>query len=323
MTPLLNVAIIGVGNMGKHHARIYSEMPGVKMAAICDTNKDLGEKLAAQYGCRFYNDHKQMFVHEHIDAVSVAVPTFLHHKIACDALDNGAHVLLEKPIATSLAEADEIVKKAKEKKRILMIGHIERFNPAVRHLASLIHNNKLGDIVSINVRRVGGLPPQKKSANVIMDLAIHDIDIANFFVQELPVAVTGYKSKASIDEQEDNAFILLKYPKASAFIEVNWMTPVKIRTLDITGTKGFARLDYINQNILLYENIHSSTISHYKDFNDFISKFYSPNITQVDVKKAEPLKCELEEFVCAIRENREPIFTARDAYQSLEIALKI
>ncbi|MDP2669414.1 MAG: Gfo/Idh/MocA family oxidoreductase [bacterium] len=319
----LNVAVIGAGNMGRHHARIYSELPNINLAAICDIDVDNGEKLAKKHGCRFYRDYKQMLVKEKIDAVSIAVPTFLHHEVAFNVLDKGINVLLEKPIATSLSEGEDIIKKAKEKSVLLMVGHIERFNPAVRRLARLIHDNKLGDIVSINMRRVGGLPPQKNNANVIMDLAIHDIDIANFFMRDFPVEVSGYKSKITIDEQEDNAFVLLKYPKASAFIEVNWITPIKIRTLDITGTKGFARLDYVAQKITLYENVLSAGNTQYKDFNDFISKFYSPTVLQVDVERAEPLKCELEEFIGAIAEKREPVFTAHDAYKSLEIALKI
>lgn len=319
----LNVAVIGAGNMGKHHARIYAELPNVTLAAICDSEAGRGEFLAQRYGCLFYPDYKSMFAERQIDAVSVAVPTFLHRAVACDALDRGAHVLLEKPIATSLDEAARIIQTAQERNRVLMVGHVERFNPAVRRLAQLVHTKRLGDIISLNIRRVGGLPPQTKNANVVMDLAIHDIDIANFLMQESPLEVRGFKSKNIIDDQEDSAVIILKYAKSSAIIEVNWVTPVKIRTLDITGTGAFARLDYVNQKITLYESNYERNDPQYKDFNEFISKFHAPDISQIGVPKVEPLKCELEEFITAIEEKREPMVTAQDAYRALEIALRV
>ncbi len=326
--PKLNIAVIGSGNMGKHHARVYSELPTANLVAICDANAEKAQSLAKQYGCLSYGDYKKMFKEQKIDAVSIAVPTFLHHEVAMYALDHNVNVLVEKPIAINLKEADKIIKKARSKKLTLMVGHIERFNPAVRRLAHLIQNGRLGDIISINIRRVGGLPPQTKNANVIMDLGIHDIDIANFLLQSSPVEIHGFKSKSIIADQEDNALILLKYPTATAFIEVNWVTPVKIRTLDITGTKAFAQMDYINQKIVLYENSHLANKNEYnkmqyKDFNEFISKFCLTDSVQIGVNKAEPLKCELEEFISAIQEKRKPAITGEDARRALETALKI
>lgn len=322
-TGKLNIALIGAGNMGRNHARIYSELPNVNLVAICDTNEKLARQLAKHYGCLAYQNHQQMLAEQQIDAVSIAVPTFLHYKIGCDVLDKNIHVLLEKPIATNLKEAREILKKAKKRNLVLMIGHIERFNPAVRRLSHLINKKRLGEIISLNIRRVGGTPPQTKNANVVMDLAIHDIDIANFLIQDLPTETHGFKSKRIINDQEDNALILLKYPNAFAFIEVNWTTPIKIRTLDITGTKAFARLDYLEQKITLYENDYSSSISQWKNYNEFLAKTCSTDTIQVGINKAEPLKCELEEFISAIQENREPIFPPQEAYKALEIALKI
>ena len=317
------MAIIGAGNMGKHHARIYSELPNVTLVAICDADIKRAESMAKQYDCRAYTDYNLMCSEQDIEAVSITAPTYLHHKIALDILDKNIHILLEKPIATTVADAREIIKKAEEKKAVLLVGHIERFNPAVVRIAHLVESGRMGDIISLNIKRVGGLPPQAKNVDVVMDLAIHDIDVANYLIKESPTEVLGYKSKNITSEQADSALILLKYPKSFAFVEVNWVTPVKIRTLDVTGTKAFARLDYVNQTIILYENSYPNGTGQYENFNEYIAKFYSADAISIGINKAEPLKCELEEFISAIQENRKPRFSPSDACNALEIALKI
>lgn len=319
----LNVGIIGLGNMGAHHARVYSEMPQVNLAAVSDIEKEKGEETAKKYHCLFFDDYKKMLRDVRLDAVSIAVPTFLHHQVVSDVLEKGINGLVEKPIAANLSQAQDIIKRAEKKNLKLMVGHIERFNPAIKRLKDLIVAGRLGDIVSINVKRVGGLPPQRKGANVVIDLAIHDIDVANYLLREYPREVYGFKSRNLISDQEDSAVLLLKYAKTSCFIEVNWVTPVKIRTLDITGTKSFARLDYINQTIVLYESNYPSQTSQYSNFNEFISKFSSADEIKVAVEKAEPLRKELEEFVEAILDNRPPLITGQDGYRALEIALRI
>ncbi|MEI7792462.1 MAG: Gfo/Idh/MocA family oxidoreductase [Candidatus Berkelbacteria bacterium] len=320
----INVAVIGVGNMGQHHARVYSELPNVNLVAVCDMDLERSSKLAKSHDCLAYDDYEKMLKENKIDIVSVVVPTFLHHKVACAVLALGSNVFLEKPIAVSLKEGKEIIATAKKNGKKLMIGHIERFNPAIQRLKELIEEGRIGNIISINIKRAGGLPPQIKNANVVIDLGIHDIDIANFLVSDFPTEVYGFKSKNLIDEQEDSAVILLKYKNSSAFIEVNWVTPVKVRTLDITGTKAFARVDYINQTIVLYENsyMHKPSRS-YKDFDEFIAKFSATDEVKVGINKAEPLKCELESFVAAVANDTIPLVTGEEGYKALEVCLKI
>lgn len=319
----LNVAVIGVGNMGQHHVRIYSGMSGVNLIAVSDVSEERGKDLAKKHNCLFYNDYGKMLAEQKIDAVSIVVPTSLHCKVASDVLDRGINVLLEKPIAANLAEAGMIIKKAKEKKVKLMVGHIERFNPAIQKLKNLIEDGQLGDVISLNIKRVGGFPPQTKNANVILDLGIHDIDISNYLLGEEPKEVYGFKSKNLINDQEDSAVILLKYAKASSFIEVNWITPVKIRTMDITGTKAFARLDYINQTITLFKNNFLIKNNKYGDFTEFVSKFSLPDKTEIGIEKTEPLKRELEEFINAVAGDREPSMNNEEAYNALKIVFKI
>lgn len=320
----INVAVIGVGNMGRHHARVYSEIPNVNLVAICDKNLATAKNLAATHNCNAYDDYAAMFKTEKIDAVSIVVPTFLHAKVACDVLDRNCSVFLEKPIATTVSEAEEIILKAKTKKLKLMIGHIERFNPVVSRLKELLNEGRLGEIISINAKRAGGLPPQIKNANVMLDLGIHDIDISNYLAEDYPVEIYGFKSKNIISEQDDSAVVLLKYKKLSSFIEVNWVTPVKVRTLDITGMKGFARIDYINQTLTLHENSYLNRLDrNYTDFNEFISKYSLTDEVRVGIEKSEPLKKELESFIASIVGNTDTSVTGEDGLKALKIALKV
>lgn len=310
--------------MGQHHARVYSGLPEVNLVAVCDQDAKRGKEIARKYKCRFYQRYLKMLKEEEIGAVSIVVPTFWHCQVAGDVLDRGIHVLLEKPMTTTLQEARKIIKKAKKKKVKLMIGHIERFNPAVTRLKKLIKQGVLGKVVALNIKRVGGPPRQVKGDNVIVDLAIHDIDIANYLFESPPEKIYCFKSKNLVREQEDSANILLKYGRASALIEVNWITPVKIRTLEVTGTRGFASLDYIKQTLALYENRAFDKRGYqFSDFKELVSKFSCYNRKRVLIKKEEPLKKELESFVNCILKNETPLTSGEAAYQVLRIALKI
>ncbi len=319
----LRCAVIGVGNMGKNHVRTYHEIPEVDLVAIVDVNEKLGNAMAQFYNAKYYGACGEMIEKEKPDIISICVPTSLHHKVAMECIEKGINVLLEKPIATNLKEAEEIIDGAKKKGIKLTVGHIERFNPAIQRMKELIGDGRLGDIISINIKRVGGLPPQIKDANVVTDLAIHDIDISNYLLGECPKEVHGFKSKNLVNERDDHAVILLKYLKSSSFIETNWITPVKIRTMDITGTKAFARLDYINQTIILYEDSHLKKSSQYKDFNEFVSKFSVADEIKIGINKKEPLMCEIEDFIDAVLKDGEPLVSGREAYNALEVALKV
>lgn len=318
----LNVAVIGVGNMGRHHARAYSEMPQTNLAAVCDANESVGIGVAKKYSCSFYKSYAEMLSAEKIDAVSIAVPTSFHAKVACDILEKGVHVLLEKPLAMNLEEAKAILDKAREKKLRLMVGHIEKFNPAVARLKGLVRTGRLGEIVSLNIQRIGGLP-RNTDAGVILDLATHDISISNYLLDSFPKEVYGSKTSSLGKGKEDSASIFLKYEKASSFIEANWITPVKVRQMNVVGTKAFAKVDYVNQTLTAYENTFLSGMKSFDNFDEYLAAATFVDEIKFGVVKKEPLICELEEFVNSIRENREPLASGEDGYKTLEIALKV
>jgi UDP-N-acetylglucosamine 3-dehydrogenase len=318
MTDKINVAVIGTGNMGKHHARVYSELEQAELVAVCDSDEQKAGEIAEKFGCSVYSDYIKMLDSEKIRAVSIAVPTKFHKDIALECIERGIHILIEKPIADTVENAQEIIDSAGVNDIRLMVGHIERFNPAVQKLKSMIDMGELGDVNTIVARRVGVYPPQIKDANVIIDLAIHDIDIFNYLLGRGPLKINVNSGRALVNHREDFADILLDYGGVNAFVQANWITPVKIRNLAVTGTGGYAELNYITQELILYK----STTRNIDNFNDVV-EFGTPKRLVIDVEKAEPLKLELSNFLDCIAGEAQPVVTGEDALLALKNALDV
>ncbi len=323
---MVNVAVIGTGNMGRNHARVYFELEDAALVAISDINEEEGKVVAEEFGCNLYSDYKEMIEREDIDAISIAVPTRLHKKVALDCINKGVHILIEKPIADTIEGAEEIIEAAEKMGVVLTVGHIERFNPAVFRLKEIIKQGKLGEITSIIARRVGIFPSQIRDANVFLDLAVHDIDIFNYLLESTPDSVYSAAGKI-IGSREDHAIILLSYNRnngnssnkiITCFVQVNWITPVKIRNLAVTGTRGYAELDYISQDLILYESIYEKD---YDSFGDFVIKFGTPRKSIEKIKKAEPLKIELSHFIDCVKGKKTPLVTGSDALSALKISI--
>jgi UDP-N-acetylglucosamine 3-dehydrogenase len=318
---MIKVAVIGLGNMGKHHARNYFNILSVNLVAVCDLNTKLSTDTAAKFSCNSYSDYKEMIAFEDINAVSIVVPTSFHKEVALYCMENNIDVLIEKPISSNIEDAQEIIAKSKEKNVLLQVGHIERFNPAVQRLKQIIQENKLGDISSIIARRVGAVPAQIRDTNVVVDLAVHDIDIMNYLYEDLPNEVYSNLGTAMIEEREDYAEIFLKYGKKSGFIQVNWITPVKIRNLIVTGSKGYAELNYITQELIIYESNYSKELV--DEYGDYVLRFGMPNKIHMGLESLEPLRLELEAFVSCVETRKEPLVTGQVGLNALRIALKV
>lgn len=316
---MLKVGVIGLGNMGWHHARIYSELKESKLVAVSDLNEELCQNAAEKYQTRYYLNYQEMLENEKLDAVSIVVPTSLHKKVALDCIDAKVALLIEKPIAGTLEDGKAIIFAAEANKVPVSIGHIERFNPAVLKLKKLIVEKKLDHITSIVARRVGIYPSQIKDANVIVDIAVHDIDVCNFLLDRLPVTVHSKAGRALNSERADFASLFLDYQGTEIFIQVNWITPVKIRELNVTAINGYAELNYLTQKLKLYESNYERT---FDSFGDFVVKFGSPNIQDLNIQTAEPLKLELKAFLNSLGNGKRMPVTARDGLIALDIALK-
>jgi len=312
---MLKVAVIGVGSMGSNHVRVLSQIADLK--AVCDLNEEVGKSVAKEYGCKYYKSPKDLLEKENLDAVSIVVPTKDHLAVAKFVLEQGVNVFLEKPIATNVKEASKLIEVASKSDKKFMIGHIERFNPAVLELKKIIENQELGRIISLSARRVGISPPKTRGSSVITDLAIHDVDIFNFLLNRLPSkSACLYGSALNNGAAQDYAEILLRYGVANASIQVNWLTPLKIRKLHVTGELGYADLDYIKQELTIFRNNYSRD---YDESGEVVIRFGNPTKVDVKVEKMEPLMLELQHFLNCVEHNKEPSVSARDALNALSI----
>lgn len=317
----LNAGVIGVGNMGRHHARNYSEIIATDLVAVSDIDPKVGREVAERLKCKFYADYREMLKKEKIDLVTIAVPTKLHKKVALDCIAKGIHILIEKPIAATVVEAKEIVQKAKQKGIKFTIGHIERFNPAVLKLKEMIDKGDLGELVMVATFRLGPAPTQIRDANVVIDIGVHDIDIMNWFFGKLPEKITATGGSALLHTREDHVEAFLHYGAGTGLLVANWITPLKVRKLTVSSKKAYVELNYITQELNFYE---IKVMPVYDDFGDFLIKFgESQGKKTIPVRNIEPLKAEILAFVKAIKENGRPMVTAREAIEALDIAHKI
>ena len=295
----IRVGVIGTGAMGKHHPRIYSEMKEVELVGVADIDERRAAEVAAEYNTAAFGDCERLLKND-LDAVSIAVPTSLHKEVALKAANYGVHILTEKPIAESLKSADAIIDAARRENLKLMVGHIERFNPAILKLKELISAGELGQIISISCRRVGPYPPRIRDVGIIIDLAVHDIDAISYLYGKRALNVYSIAGN-SFHIKEDHASILLQYEdKKSGMVETNWLTPHKIRKLTVTGTEGVAHADYLEQSLEIWKE---------------------GAVREEEIEKREPLKNELEHFMHVIVNDEEPSPSGEEGKYTLYVAI--
>ena len=296
----INVGVIGVGAMGYNHARVYYRLEEANLVAVSDVSERTLNKVCEKYDAKGYSDYEDLLKDPEIEVVSVCVPTTHHHDVVMKAIEYGKHVLVEKPIAFSLEEAEEMIAAAKEKGVILGTGHVERFNPAVQKAKELIENDVIGDVVSASAKRVGPFPPRIKDVGVCIDLAIHDLDVMYYLFNEDVEQVYGTMSSI-LDKTdfEDHAEIMVSFTNATGILEVNWLTPYKRREIEITGTDGIISVDYIEQSIEVFGK-------------------FAQDIT---IKHEEPLKEELKSFLEAVDEGKDPVITGEDGLNALKMLI--
>lgn len=317
----IRVAVIGAGNMGKNHLRNYFLLPDADLVGLADINPSTKD-LADEYKTGFYTDYKTMLDELKPDAVSIVVPTPFHFEVASEVMNRGIHCLLEKPVASTVAEADTLIKLAKKKKVVFTVGHIEHYNPLVIELKKLLDKKTIGEISSVVCTRVGGFPTVEPKTDVIIDLAVHDIGIISHLLGKKPNSIYSHGSRTHHTSKIDSAEMLLDYGQASGFIQANWLTPVKIRTIAVTGSKGFIHGNYITQELEYYEhNMKKEAVN--EGFSNFIVTMGEPQKRIIKVNFEEPLAQELKAFLTRIEGDRKnylvPPEAARDA---LSLALQ-
>jgi len=314
------VAVIGVGSMGGNHARVYSELPGVKLVAVCDSRLSVAENVAQRWGTNAYVDFRELLEKERPEAVSIAVPTVLHEAATIAALEAGADVLVEKPIASTPEAGLRVIECARKNRRQLMVGHIVRFNPAVQELKKKLTEGMLGRIFQINCRRIGPFPSRVQDVGVVIDLAPHDIDIMRYLTGFNPVRVFAEIEQRLHTDHEDLLLGWLRFPdNISGGLEINWLTPTKIREVTVLGERGMFKVDDLTQDLYFYENAQASgnvwtALTTLKGVGE-------GSMTRFAFPRYEPLKAELQAFLQAV-ESGEPVpVSGEDSLIALKVAL--
>lgn len=299
----IKVGVIGVGTMGQHHARVYAEFPSVELVGVADVDGVLAHSVAERFRTTAFTDYKEL-LKQGVDAVSIAVPTSLHKKVAVEVAEAGVSMLVEKPIADTIENAKEIIRRAEGNKVKLMIGHIERFNPVIPVIKKSIENT---DVISIDITRVGPIPPRIRDVGVVIDLATHDIDLIRYLANSESKRIYGLASKC-LSEREDIAILSFEMENGIlAHITTNWLTPYKVREINIYTKTKLVKGDFIDQKV--------SEFSNCGEDNGYL-------VRELSVPYGEPLKLELESFIETIAVNKQPPVTGHDGLRALGIALK-
>ncbi len=299
-TQEVKIGVIGVGHLGQHHARLLTEIEGARLVGICDVN-EAGRELADKYSVPFYNNYREL--EGRVDAVTVVVPTVLHHEIARYFLERNVHTFIEKPCTKTLDEANDLVSLAGKKQLTLQVGHVERFNAAILKLQSLCDSPRF-----IECQRMGPFSPRVQDVGVVQDLMIHDIDIVLSLVRS-PIRHIDAVGIPVLTDNEDiaNAHIVFENG-CIANLTASRISEERIRKLRIFELDKYCSLDYANQAITLRRksNLEEKIIRE-----------------ELEVHKAEPLRLELGHFISCIKERKKPLVTIEDGKNALEVAVEI
>ncbi len=304
MSEKTRVAVVGVGHLGSRHARIYAESPNAELIGVADLDLERARAVASLYGVRAVAEVSQLV--PEIDAASVAVPTVSHREVTVALLDAGVDVLVEKPIASSLADAREMVAVAKARGRVLAVGHTERHNPAVEALLKGASHPRF-----IEVHRLGSFSPRSLDIDVVLDLMIHDLDVVAALVPEELSSLEAVGVPV-LTGRVDIANARLRFAGGCvANITASRVSQEKVRKLRLFEPARYVSLDYSKQEALSYRLIRSPGAA--------------PEIRREDlpIVQDEPLRVELEDFLRAAAKGGKPLVTGEDGMNALELALEV
>ncbi|MBN1284721.1 MAG: Gfo/Idh/MocA family oxidoreductase [Anaerolineae bacterium] len=317
---MLKAAVIGVGSMGRNHVRVYREIgDSVELVGIADKNPQAAAKIGTTFGVPYYEDYLQMLEECRPDLVSLAVPTNFHCEVGAALIERGVHVLIEKPLALTLDEGRRLIELADRHKVLLAVGHIERFNPAVRELHRRLREGMAGRIYRLHAQRLSPYPARIRDAGVVLDLATHDIDLFRYLMNEEIVRLYGETQQSINSDREDMFNGLLRFQSGVVgVLDVNWITPTKVRRLTVTGTRGMFVCDLLSQELWFYEN---ETAPSQWDALSVLRGVTEGNTLGIRIERYEPLAAQLRDFVEAVRDQRPPTVTGRDGLETLRVAL--
>lgn len=295
----LKVGVVGVGHLGAFHTKVYSGLDNVKLVGVCDCNLERSLEIGKKYRTASYSDYEKLF--DNVDAVSIAVPTSLHYNIAKDFLSHNIHVLVEKPITKTLSEAEELIHIAAEKKLIIQVGHIERFNSAVLAVEPYLQRPKF-----IECQRLGPFHARVQDVGVVLDLMIHDIDIVLGLMKQDVVNIEAV-GLSTISNYEDVANVRLTFEDGTiADITASRVTKDVVRKMRIFQEDSYISLDYVNQDAAIFRKTEDKILKE-----------------KIKFKKKNPLKKELKSFLECVRTGKRPVVSGVEGKRALQVALEI
>jgi predicted dehydrogenase len=318
----LRAAVIGLGSMGANHARVYGEIDGVELVALADTDAERVAGCSADHGARGFDDHRRMLDEETLDLVSVCVPTQSHLDVASDVIARGVPLLVEKPLAATLDEGRRIAELARAAGVPLTAGHIERFNPAVVELKRRLRAGELGRVFQIHARRVGPFPERVRDVGVVLDLATHDIDLMRFLLETDITRVHAETEQRINTDREDMLIGMLRFANGVVgVLDVNWLTPTKIRELSVLGERGLFVVDELARELTFFENDAAPRERQPADWAARHLKGVSEGARRaIAIEKREPLRVELEAFAAAVRDGTPPPVSPDDALAAIAVS---
>jgi UDP-N-acetylglucosamine 3-dehydrogenase len=310
---MTKVGVVGVGSMGRNHARVLAELGA--LGGIADLDAKARNEVAAKFGVKGYSDFREML--PHVDALVVAAPTSMHRPTAVEAMEAGKHVLCEKPIASSVADGKAMLRAAEKAGVVLAIGMIERHNPVVAFAKEALAQGRFGELVSLSARRVSSMPGRIRDVGCVLDLGIHDIDVMRYLVGAPVRSVYALGGRHSNAPFEDHADVLIEFADGKTGIsQTNWLTPMKVRKLSLTCMRNFVELDYMTQGVTI-----SSSQFMALDQGDLFHAPLEFDIRNISLKKQEPLKNEICDFLDAVKSGGTPLVSGAEGLESMRVAL--
>ena len=298
------MAVVGVGHLGRHHARILSEMPGVELTAVVDTNRERVQQIAGERRTTAYGDWRDVL--DDVDAVTIAVPTERHLEIARPFLERGVHVLVEKPMTSTTADADRMLELARQSGAVLAVGHTERFNPAVQRVTTLITDPRF-----IEVHRLGTFPERSLDIDVVFDLMIHDLDLVLDIVDDEVTSIEAVGVPV-LTPRVDIANVRLRFARGCiANLTASRISRERVRKIRFFQRDAYVSIDYAVQEAEVWRLVPRTG--------------QAPAIEggKLEIAREEPLKRELADFVAAIREGRTPAVTGEQGRAALALAERV
>jgi UDP-N-acetylglucosamine 3-dehydrogenase len=319
----LRAGVVGLGMMGRNHVRVWDEaVADAELVAVADPDSTAVTAATAGRRARGFESVERMLAEEELDAVSIVAPTSLHLSATLAALDAGASVLVEKPIAATREEAVAMIEAARSTGTMLTVGHIERFNPAIRELRRRLEAGELGRIFQISATRLGPFPARIRDVGVVVDLAPHDLDVMRFLVGAEPVRIYAETERRIHTDHEDLFNGTVRFSNGVlGVLNINWLTPTKRRILTVTGERGMYVADYLTQELVFYANPEAA--EPLGGTGTPVAGVTEGEKIRRPVNREEPLVVELREFARAVRNGGPPPVDPHDAMVALLLARKM